>query len=339
MLGARVIPVFVLLSVLGLPAGLSAQQAVSLFDQFSRLFEDNYAFFQLRGVDWEKQKTTYRSRIIASTSDDELFSIFCQMIKPLGDGHVSVSGNNKRCSAAENLPWESRSGEIQSFIYRKYLKSGGVRKGAIVYDLIDEATGYVNIQHMAGCQFGGRGSPPPPATELDEALSTMKNVRKIIVDLRFNGGGVDECALGFASRFADQKRLVYSKETYSKGKFGKHEELFISPQGTANNTAKVIVLTSRATASAAEMMVMAMMALPQATIVGEPTEGIHSDIYSEALSNGWLVSLSNQKYMLPNGKVYEKVGLPPHQTVPFTGDVIEQGRDVMLEQAIAYLIN
>jgi C-terminal processing protease CtpA/Prc len=71
----------------------------------------------------------------------------------------------------------------------------------------------------------------------------------IRIDLRFNGGGVDECALGFASRFADKKRLVYSKETYSRGKFGNHEELFVSPQGTVNNTAKVIVLTSRATAT------------------------------------------------------------------------------------------
>jgi len=319
-----------------LPAGLLAQNAVSVFDQFSKVFEDHYAFFQLRGVDWEKQKKSFRSRITASTSDDELLSIFCQMIKPLGDGHVSVFGNNKGCNAAEDLAWQSKSGEIQNFIHRKYLVSGGVRRGAIVYGLIDEATGYVDIQHMAGCRFGGRGSPPQPANELDEALPTMKNVRKIIVDLRFNGGGVDECALGIASRFADKKRLVYSKETYSKGKFGNHEELFISPQGTVNNTAKVIVLTSRATASAAEMMVMAMMALPQATIVGEPTEGIHSDIYSEPLSNGWFVSLSNQKYILPNGKVYEKVGLPPHKTVPFKGDVLEQGRDVMLEQAIAY---
>jgi carboxyl-terminal processing protease len=335
MFRSRAVPVLLLICVLGLPAGLSAQNAVSLFDQFSKLFEDNYAFFQLRGVDWEKQKKTYRSRVINSTSDDELFSIFCQMIKPLGDGHVSVFGNNKGCNAGENLAWQSQSGEIQNFIHRKYLKSGGVKKGAIVYGLIDEATGYVDIQHMAGCRSGGRGSPGEPAAELDEALSTMTSVRKIIIDLRFNGGGIDECALGFASRFADKKRLVYSKETYSKGKFGNHEDLFISPQGTVNNTAKVIVLTSRATASAAEMMVMAMMALPQATIVGEPTEGIHSDIYSRPLSNGWFVSLSNQKYILPNGKVYEKEGLPPHKPVPFKGDVIEQGRDVMLEQVIA----
>jgi carboxyl-terminal processing protease len=336
MLKSRVVPVLLLISVLGLPAGLSAQKAVAVFDQFSKLFEDNYAFFQVRGVDWEQQKRTYRSRITDSTSDDELFSIFCQMIKPLGDGHVSVFGNNKGCNAGERLAWESKSGEIQNFIHRKYLISGGASKGAIVFGLIDGATGYVNIQHMAGCQSGGRGSPGQPANELDDALATMKNVQKIIVDLRFNGGGADECALGFASRFADKKRLVYSKETYSRGKFGNREELFISPQGTVNNTAKVIVLTSRATASAAEMMVMAMMALPQATIVGEPTEGIHSDIYSEPLSNGWFVSLSNQKYILPNGKVYEKEGLPPHKPVPFKGDVIEQGRDVMLEQAIAY---
>jgi carboxyl-terminal processing protease len=328
-----IVPVLLLVAVLGFPAGLSAQRGVSLFDEFSQVFEDNYAFFQLRGVDWAEQQRTYRSRITPSTSDDELFSMFCQMIKPLRDGHVYVFGRNNGCNAATNEPWESRSGEIQSFVRSKYLKSGGTRSGAIVYGLIDESTGYVNIEHMAGCQ---PNSPRQNAGELDEALATMTKVRKIIVDVRFNGGGVDACALGFAARFADKRRLAYSKETYLKGKFGQHEDIYLEPQGTVNTTAKLIVLTSRATTSAAEMLVMAMMALPQATILGEPTRGIHSDVYSKALSNGWQVGLSNQKYILPDGKVYEKEGLPPHKAVPFKGDVVELGKDPVLEQAIAY---
>jgi carboxyl-terminal processing protease len=328
---ATIVPVLLLIGVLGFPAGLSAQKAVALFEEFSQVFEDNYAFFQLRGVDWAAQKRTYRSRITPSTSDDELFSIFCQMIKPLRDGHVYVFGTNNGCNAATNEPWESRSGEIQSFVRSKYLKSGGSKSGAIVYGLIDESTGYVNIEHMGGCQVSSSRQ-----NELDEALATMTKVRKIILDVRFNGGGLDACALGFASRFADKSRLVYSKETFHKGKFGEHEDIYLSPQGNVNNTAKLIVLTSRATTSAAEMLVMAMMALPQATILGEPTRGIHSDVYSKALSNGWQVGLSNQKYILPNGKVYEKEGLPPHKPVPFKGDVVELGKDPVLEQAIAY---
>jgi hypothetical protein len=317
-----------------LPDGLSAQKALSLFEEFSQLFEDNYAFFRLRGVDWQRQTKTYRSRITASTSDDELHSILCQMIKPLGDGHVFVFGRNNGCNAATEEPWEARRGEIQRFIHSKYLKSGGTKSGALVYGLIDESTGYVNLQHMAGCQ-ANLAESPQNGRELDEALASMPKVRKIIVDVRFNGGGNDACALGFASRFADKRRLVYSKETYYKGQFGQHEDLYLSPQGTVNNTAKLIVLTSRATTSAAEMFVMAMMALPQATIIGERTRGIHSDVYSKALSNGWQVGLSNQKYILPNGKVYEKDGLPPNKAIPFKGDVVEQGKDRMLEQAIA----
>lgn len=333
---SKVVLPLLLISVLGLPAVLYAQRAVSLFEEFSQVFEDNYAFFQLRGVDWEQQKRTYRARITASTSDDELFSFFCQMVRPLRDGHVYVFGRNNSCSAATNEAWESGSGEIQKFILTKYVKSGGTRRGAIVYGLIDDSTGYVNIEHMAGCQTNLDGVPRQNARELDEALATMTKVRKIIVDVRFNGGGMDACALGFASRFADKRRLVYSKETFYKGKFDRHEDIYLEPQGTVNTTAKLIVLTSRATTSAAEMFVMTMMALPQATILGEPTRGIHSDVYSKALSNGWQIGLSNQKYILPDGKVYEKEGLPPHKAVPFKGDVVEQGRDNVLEQAIAY---
>jgi C-terminal processing protease CtpA/Prc len=74
--------------------------------------------------------------------------------------------------------------------------------------------------------------------------------------------------------------------------------------------------------------------LPQVTIIGEPTRGIHSDIYLKKLSNGWQVGLSNQKYMLPDGRVYEKVGLPPHKLFDFKGDVVEKAKDELLELAL-----
>jgi C-terminal processing protease CtpA/Prc len=54
------------------------------------------------------------------------------------------------------------------------------------------------------------------------------------------------------------------------------------------------------------------------------------------LSNGWQIGLSNQRYMLPDGKVYEKIGLPPKIPMTFKGDVVEQGSDEILERAIAY---
>jgi C-terminal processing protease CtpA/Prc len=201
--------------------------------------------------------------------------------------------------------------------------------GAISYGPIDASTGYINIHHMMGCPSAHK------APDLDEALATMTKAAKIIVDVRFNVGGYDECALGFASRFTDRKRLVGTKETYEKGRWRNRRDIHFSPKGPVNTNARLIVLTSRGTVSAGEVFVMAMKTLPQAVIVGEPTEGMHSDIYERKLSNGWRVGLSKESYILPDGKIYEKIGLSPQIVVPFDGDVIEQGRDNILERALS----
>ena len=321
-----------LIIVFGWQSTAASPKPVAVFDEFWSLFADNYAFFELRNVDWEQQKKIYRP-VSASTKNDDLFGILCRMIDPLNDGHVFVSQGRKSCGSGKRLPWEANSDAIEDFIFKKYLKSGSKHSGAITYGTIDAATGYIDIHHMQGCKsFLGRARRT--AKEMDEALAVMKGARRIIIDVRFNGGGNDECALGFASRFTDERRLVYSKETYYKGSYGSHRDLYISSDGIVNTTAKVIVLASRATSSAAEMFVMAMMGVPQVPIIGEPTRGIHSDIYMKKLPNGWQVGLSNQKYMLPDGTVYEKAGLPPHKFISFKGDVLELGRDELLEQAL-----
>ena len=310
----------------------AAPNALQVFDEFSRIFDDHYAFFALRGVDWEQQKKTFRPKVHASLSDDDLYAILCQMIDPLDDGHTSVYRGTSRCRSADYPPWRPKMAEIEAFIVAKYLKGSARHAGAISYGPINDETAYINIHHMGGCTL--LGLPWQTAPELDEALATMTKATKIIVDVRFNGGGYDACALGFASRFTDQKRLVATKETYYKGRWRDRRDIHISPKGRVNTTARLIVLTSRGTVSAGEVFVMAVSTLPQATIIGERTEGMHSDIYERKLSNGWKVGLSNESYTLPDGKIYEKIGRSPQISIPFSGDVIEQGTDEILERAL-----
>jgi hypothetical protein len=306
-------------------AARSAKNPVAVFEEFCRFFDERYAFFDLRGVDWPKQKATYSPRVTAATTDQELFAIFCAMIDPLDDHHTSVTRGSTKCFADDFPAWHARSGEIQRFIQRTYLKTPATIEGAITYRMLDETTGYIDIRHM-GCRTG---------SEMDTALAMMTAAKKIVLDLRFNRGGYDTCALGLASRFADRKRLVVSKQVFHNGTFGRPKDLSFAPRGRVQATARLVVLTSRETISAGETFVMAMMTLPRATLVGEPTGGFHSDIWERKLPNGWIVGLSAEKFTLPDGNVYEKIGLPPHKVMPFAGDVIEKGRDELLEAALA----
>ena len=70
--------------------GVSIRGPENNFNVLWETFNKRYPFFQLRNVNWKKQRDTYRSRVTSQTSDDELFEIFCQMLEPLNDGHVEL---------------------------------------------------------------------------------------------------------------------------------------------------------------------------------------------------------------------------------------------------------
>jgi len=60
------------------------------FEVFWHTFEENFALFPLTGVDWRSLYEQYRPQVNSNTTDEELFSILCEMIVPLNDGHTSV---------------------------------------------------------------------------------------------------------------------------------------------------------------------------------------------------------------------------------------------------------
>jgi hypothetical protein len=55
------------------------------FDAFATAVDENYAFFDLRGVDWQNITAQYEHLVDEGTSDDSLFDYFCEMYKPLQD--------------------------------------------------------------------------------------------------------------------------------------------------------------------------------------------------------------------------------------------------------------
>ena len=75
----------------------------ALFAELWETFSDRYAFFELRGVNWEAQRRKYRPLVNADTTDEQLFDILCNMLKPLNDGHVNLKakGIKKRRFNAE----------------------------------------------------------------------------------------------------------------------------------------------------------------------------------------------------------------------------------------------
>ena len=135
-----------------------------------------------------------------------------------------------------------------------------------------------------------------------------------MIDIRVNPGGNDETALLCASYFFNQKEIAFIKKVRSgKGHedFSKADTTYIIPNRNiyADNQ-QLFLLTNGASGSSADVFALVMSYLPNLKIVGTNTEGIFSDMYRDTLSNGWRITLSNERYFSKDMKCYEQIGVP-----------------------------
>ena len=193
-----------------------------------------------------------------------------------------------------------------------------------------ENAGYLNIRSMIGFAEAGGDERDALNGALDQILETYEDADALIVDLRFNQGGLDSNARLIADRFADQRRYAFAKQARNGDAFTAPQAYYLEPGGGIRFSKPVIVLTSRLTFSAAETLIIYLRTLPNVTVIGERTGGGLSDRMTRELPNGWIFSLSHQQRLAADGRVYEGVGLPPDIEFAFTPADFGESRDPML---------
>src|SRR5690606_25290400 len=151
-------------------------------------------------------------------------------------------------------------------------------------------------------------------------------------------GGWDVLGRALASHFVSEETHVYSKRVHFSGTWTDEVPISVTPYEGERYAGPVAVLASSTTISAAESFVMAMRALDQVAVVGEPTYAILSDSLPKFLPSGIYFSLSNEEYSTPSGDVYELTGVPPHVEVEvFSLSDRGAGIDGSMEAAIVAL--
>lgn len=329
----------------GLPAACSSYTPTKdpehNFEVFWNTFEENYLFFHINQVDWQAMYKVYRPRVTKDTTDDELFEIFGQMVAPLKDAHVSIRAGDKRLGHS-GYKLEDKEDDVWNLVRSKYLQGKyNTRLNQLSYGTLDDKTGYLRIRAMSG--FTRYPSRPSEETlqllgrAMDEIIESFQGLSKVVVDVRFNGGGSDEYSRCIAERFTDRRRLAYSKQARqgSYSEFTPKVDFYLEPKGPRQFTDEVVVLANGASVSATEIFMLCMQALPHVTIVGKNTEGSFSDILGRSLPNGWRVGLSNEAYINHKGVCLEGPGVAPHIEVPLTIEDLENGRDLALEKAMS----
>ena len=305
----------------------------ALFENLWTTFDRDYAVFEERGVNWYQQYTTYRPLVNATTTDDELFNIFSQMLAPLEDGHVTLIAPGKEMWISNTIRREKVDDELfnMELIRNNYLETGykAGEENSFVYGQIrNQNIGYISFEHIGENFF-----------ELGPFLDAYPSVNGYIIDLRHNDGGDFTYCFSEIGRLVDQERFVFRSKTKNGpgyNDFTDWHDWSIKPEATYVNK-PIVVLIDQYTISAGERAVMAFDVLPNVLLVGEITNGAQGTQIGRELANGWFYTLVTQKVEYADGQSYEGIGLAPDVEVKNTQEEINAGIDRVLQYAIDQL--
>ncbi|QTL37420.1 serine hydrolase [Pseudoalteromonas viridis] len=74
---------------------LSGDDPEANFEYLWHMFNDYYAFFALRDIDWQAAYAAYRPQINADTSPEQLASVFEAMLEDFDDAHISLTDSKR----------------------------------------------------------------------------------------------------------------------------------------------------------------------------------------------------------------------------------------------------
>ena len=163
--------------------------------------------------------------------------------------------------------------------------------------------------------------------ELESALGKLKRqgVKGLILDLRWNPGGLLEQAVEVCQKFLPRGQLVVSTE-------GRRlmDKYFAKGDGDELKNVPIVVLVNLGSASAAEIVTGCLQDLHRAVILGEKTFGKGSVQTIFPLEDGSALKLTVAKYYTPSHKVIHQHGIMPDILVPVSD---EEEAAVLLKRA------
>ena len=160
---------------------------------------------------------------------------------------------------------------------------------------------------------------------------TAQGATKFVLDLRNNGGGYLQAAVGVSSVFMDNKVVVEERKS------GKTTDTLSSSSGGELVGKPLIVLINSGSASASEITAGALQDQGVATLVGEKSFGKGSVQEIIDLAGGAQLKVTVAHWFTPKGRGIDKTGISPDVEVKLSTDDSNAGRDPQLDKAKALL--
>lgn len=311
------------------------------FEIFWNDINNTYPFFSYDHVDWQAVYNSNRPLVNASTTDDELFEIFKNMLRPLLDGHISLKKPNGETWANERH-YQYSSNFSFSLVRIKYLSnkvnyvtapdySDKTKTDTVIrYGFINSNILYFNVETFL--------TSLPIRDTLRNIVKRNPQLIGVIMDMRSNGGGILSSAQKLASYFTGTSQLygyLKNKTGPLDNNFSDNYGLYTQNDGLGSFGAKpMAILTNRYDFSATEHFVMATRDLTNVTTIGDTTGGAFSPIIQRTLPNGIQYTVVSSITTDKQNRVFEKTGLAPEIYKQLTNLDFLAGKDPLVDAAV-----
>ena len=196
-----------------------------------------------------------------------------------------------------------------------------------IFEKDDKRIGYIKVTNFASNTFN----------QFQTALNELEenDIESLIIDVRDNLGGQLEVATQIASLFLTKDKVVYQLNTN-----GIIQPIYSTGPGSFQKP--ITVLINGATASASEVLAIALQESADATVIGTTSYGKGTIQESYKLSTGATIKFTVQEWLSPNGNTVNEVGVKPDIEISETenpGETDTLETDTVLQTAITIMQN
>ena len=174
------------------------------------------------------------------------------------------------------------------------------------YFMADKKVGYVRLTDFNETTACRPGEGESCERELEHALRELKRAgaSAYILDIRDNPGGLLDQAFAVSNLFLKKGQLV----VFTRGRTRRDESNYITEEESPWSQVPLVVLTSRHSASASEIVAGALQDHDRALIVGETTfgKGLVQTIMPLRNVRGYALALTTARYYTPSGRSIQR---------------------------------
>lgn len=326
---------------------------VTTFDYLWNKVDQQYAFFDVKGVDWDEVYQRYRPMVQDGMDDQSLFQVCADMLNTLCDGHTNLISS---FDVSRN-----------DTVYYKMLVEKNINPDVVSLNYLTLnyqstagfAHNFIRNGEVAYVRYSSFSNTIDYAT-MNYIAERYKNCRGMIIDLRQNGGGAIANIPVLLSLFNNHGQELYRTQIKSGPGHDEFTDMAVvyasdpasveDPSATSSfleattidvpdyfHHKPVAVLIDRGSFSATSFFAICTMAYPNVKLIGDYSGGGLGLPNGGELPNGWTYRFSITRTLAIDGQNYEN-GVPPDYRVLLDPAATAQGLDNIIETAADWIL-